>query len=246
MSSSNEIRLQKAIADAGVCSRRKAETLILDGKVKVNGVVVKELGVKVLPQDKITVDNKPIIQENNRVYYLLNKPRGVLSSASDTHDRPTVIDIVHDQHRLYPIGRLDMDTTGALILTNDGAFAQLLTHPKYHVKKSYRVSVKGKLPFSVSEKLRQGVTVDGVSYQGMEVEDVRYIKKADRTAFTLILSEGKNRQIRKVMEHFKLPVVRLHRFAIGPVTLDGVGIGQYRDLKPFEIKKLSLMAKGEL
>lgn len=246
MSSSNEIRLQKMLADAGVASRRKAETLITEGKVKVNGVVVKELGVKVTHQDKILVNNQPIIFEATKVYYLLNKPRGVLSTVTDSHERTTVIDIIHDTRRLYPVGRLDMDTTGALILTNDGDFAQLMTHPKFHVSKAYRVSIHGKLPFSVTEKLHAGLEVEGVKYQPMEVSDVRYIKKADRTAFTLTLHEGKNRQIRKLMEHFNLRLIRLHRFSIGPVTLEGVGIGQYRDLKPFEIKKLTLMAKGEL
>ncbi len=231
-------RLQKVIAQAGVASRRKAEDLIQEGKVKVNGEVVREQGVKVSPTDFIEVNNKPLFEKEPLVYYLINKPRGVLSTLNDPFDRPKVVDLIDDRRRIYPVGRLDMDTTGALILTNDGDFAQKMMHPSYDMDKTYRVSVKGKLPFKVTESLEKGLTVNGVEYQAMRVSNFIYIEEKDRSAFDLTLYEGKNRQIRVLMESFGYPVVRLHRFSIGPLNMNNLNIGQYRELKPFEIKKL--------
>jgi 23S rRNA pseudouridine2605 synthase len=245
-SSNNGVRLQKVLAQAGVASRRKAEAIILEGRVKVNGVVVKEMGQLVLPNDKIEVDNKDIGGQEAHVYYIINKPRGVVSTSDDQHDRPTVIGLIHDNRRIYPVGRLDMDTTGALILTNDGAFAQLLTHPKYDVPKTYRVSVDGKMKYKVNVALEKGLVVDGVEYAPMKVSRVRYIEDKDRTVFDITLHEGKNRQIRKLMEHFDLPVIRLHRYAIGDLEINDLQIGSYRVLKPFEVKKLRDMARREL
>ena len=247
MTSSNDtMRLQKALAQAGVASRRKAETLILEGRVKVNGVVVTELGTKVSPSDKLTVNNQEIDTKESFVYYVINKPRGVVSTSEDQHDRPTVVSLIPETRRIYPVGRLDMDTTGALILTNDGEFAQLLTHPKYEMTKTYRVSVNGKMKYKVNVELEKGLVVDGVDYLPMKVTRVRYIEDKNRTVFDLTLSEGKNRQIRKLMEHFELPVIRLHRYAIGPLVLDDLNIGEYRVLRPYEVKKLRQTAKGEI
>lgn len=246
MSSSNKVRLQKVLAQAGVASRRKSEELIVAGKVTVNGTVVKELGTKVYLNDKIRVNGKEIQNEERLVYYLLNKPRGVLSTVSDPLDRPTVINMINDPRRIFPVGRLDMDTTGALILTNDGDFANLLTHPSYEMTKTYRVSVHGKMKLKVTKTLEKGLVVNGVEYQPMQVAKVRYIEDKDRTVFDLTLSEGKNRQIRKLMEHFELPVIRLHRYSIGPIVIDNLPIGTYRELKPFEVKKLKLTALGEI
>ncbi len=245
-SSNNGVRLQKVIAQAGVASRRKAEAIILEGRVKVNGVVVTEMGQRVLPNDKVQVDNKDIGGQESLVYYLINKPRGVVSTAEDQYDRPTVIGLINDHRRIYPVGRLDMDTTGALIVTNDGAFAQLLTHPKYDMPKTYRVSVDGKMKYKVNVALEKGLVVDGVEYAPMKVERVRYIEDKHRTIFDLTLHEGKNRQIRKLMEHFDLPVIRLHRFSIGDLEINDLQIGTYRILKPFEVKKLREMAQREI
>ena len=245
-SNDNTMRLQKALAQAGVASRRKAETLIVEGRVKVNGVVVTELGTKVAPSDKISVNNQEINDKESFVYYVINKPRGVVSTSEDQHDRPTVVGLINDPRRIYPVGRLDMDTTGALILTNDGEFAQLLTHPSYDIAKTYRVSVRGKMKYKINVELEKGLVVEGVNYLPMEVTRVRYIQDKDRTVFDLTLHEGKNRQIRKLMEHFDLPVIRLHRYTIGPLVLDDLSIGEYRTLKPFEVKKLRQAAKGEL
>lgn len=244
MASSKEIRLQKAIAESGYTSRRKAEALIEKGVVKVNGTVVKELGTKVSSSDNITIFDKPIIKEENFVYYLLNKPRGVVSSVKDQFDRPTVVELVSDNNRIFPVGRLDMDTTGALILTNDGEFTHLLTHPSFEMDKTYRVSVAGELTYEVRNALKAGVSVNNVDYKPMKVKRVKYIRQKDRTAFDLVLEEGKNRQIRNLMEHFNLPVIRLHRYAIGDLVLDDLKIGEYRRLKPFEVKKLKDQAEG--
>lgn len=238
MNYSKQTRLQKVIAQAGIASRRKAEELIEKGRVKVNGEVVKEMGLKVSPQDAIEVDNKPILPKEDHVYYLINKPRGVLSTVTDPLDRPVIINMIHDKRRIYPVGRLDMDTTGALILTNDGEFAQKLMHPSYDMDKTYRVSVKGKMGFDVTKALETGLKVKGVDYQAMKVNNFRYFEDKDRSVFDLTLYEGKNRQIRELMAHFGLPVIRLHRFSIGPLNMDNMKIGAYRELKPFEIKKL--------
>ncbi len=245
MASSNEIRLQKAIAMSGIASRRKAEELILKGVVRVNGEVVRELGTKVSPQDQITVNNQAIQKEENFVYYLLNKPRGFVTTTDDQFDRPTVLDIVKDKNRLYPVGRLDMDTTGALILTNDGNFTHMLTHPSYEMEKTYRVSVEGNLDYDITNALKAGLTVKNVDYKPMKVKRIKYIKQKDRTAFDIVLQEGKNRQIRTLMDHFNVPVIRLHRYAIGDLNLDDLKIGEYRRLKPFEVKRLIEQAAGK-
>lgn len=244
MDYSKQIRLQKALAQAGVASRRKSEEFITSGRVKVNGVTVKELGTKVGPKDAIEVDGRPIQSKEIHVYYLINKPRGYLSTIDDPLDRPKVIDLIREDRRIYPVGRLDMDTTGALILTNDGDFAQKLTHPSFDTDKTYRVSVKGKMSFKVTAALEEGLIIDEVYYRPMQIKNYRYFADKDRSVFDITLHEGKNRQIRVLMDHFELPVIRLHRFAIGPIVLENLSHGQYRELKPFEIKKLLKAAEG--
>lgn len=238
------MRLQKYIAQAGVASRRKAEELIAGGQVRVNGKKVKEMGVVVYPGDEVIVNGKLISVEQQHVYYLINKPKGVVSSVSDEKGRDVVTNYVPNNIRVYPVGRLDRETTGALILTNDGEFAQLMTHPRHELTKKYRVSVMGKLTYKISMQLVEGVTIDGVDYKGIEFEQVKYDSKKNRTQFTVTLREGKNRQIRKMFAHFDLPVLKLHRFAIGSLELDDLRIGYFRELKPFEVKTLRNEAKG--
>lgn len=246
MNSLNQaIRLQKYIAQAGIASRRKAEELIAKGQVKVNGKQVKEMGFMVNPGDEVVVNGQLISTEQPLVYYLLNKPRGVVSSSSDDKDRDVVTNYVPSDFRVFPVGRLDRETTGALILTNDGDFAYMLTHPKYDLTKKYRVSVSGKLTYKILMQLEKGVVIEGVDYQGIEFENVTYDSKKNRTQFSVTLHEGKNRQIRKMFSHFGLPVLKLHRFAIGSLEIDDMRIGYYRELKPFEIKTLKQEAKGE-
>lgn len=244
MTSSNSIRLQKYIAMTGYCSRRKAEELIEQGKVSINGKKVNEQGVQVHPGDKVRINNKLIELERSKVYYIVNKPKSVLSSVSDDRGRMCVVDMIPEQNRIFPVGRLDYETTGALILTNDGEFANFLTHPRYDMPKMYRVSVDGKLGFDVTKALSEGVVIEGVSYQGVEIFKVKYDPKKNRTQFSITLYEGKNRQIRRMFAHFGLPVQKLHRYAIGPIVIDDLGIGMYRPLKSFEVKKLLTVAKG--
>ena len=154
-------RLQKVIANSGICSRRKAEELIKEGRVKVNNIVVKELGVKVSSKDKIKVDDKELSKEN-KVYYLLNKPRGVITSVNDEKSRKTVVDLIPCRERIYPVGRLDYDTTGVLLLTNDGDFANILMHPNDKVEKVYVVKVRGIIKGDSINELKNGVVIDGV------------------------------------------------------------------------------------
>lgn len=247
MNSLNDtIRLQKFIAMTGYCSRRKAEELIQTGKVTVNGKKVTEQGVQVAFNDNVKVNGKQIVIEQQNVYYLLNKPKGVVSTAADEKNRQSVVNLVPGRFRVFPVGRLDRETTGAIILTNDGSFANYMTHPKFDMNKQYRVSVDGRLTLDISQKLAEGITIEGVHYQGVEISAVKYDPKKNRTRFNITLHEGKNRQIRKIFAHFNLPVLKLHRFAIGPITVEELQIGQYRELKPFEVKKLLLTAKGEI
>lgn len=247
MNSLNQtIRLQKYIAQAGVASRRQAEKLITDGRVKVNGKVVKEMGISVSMGDEVVVNGVLIKQEAQHVYYLLNKPKGIISSSKDEKDRNTVVDFVPSEYRVFPVGRLDRETTGALILTNDGEFANYMTHPKFDMSKEYRVSVHGKLTYKISTQLMEGITIEGVSYKGIEFKNVKYDEKKHRTQFSVVLNEGKNRQIRKMFAHFDIPVLKLHRYAIGFIDISELRIGEYRELKPFEVKKLIQTAKGEI
>lgn len=244
MTSSDKMRLQKYIAHSGYCSRRKAEAFIEQGKVRVNGKVVTEHGVMVGREDVVRVHNDLIALDDNCVYFLINKPRGVLSTSKDQFDRPTVVQGIPTSERIYPVGRLDKETTGALILTNDGEFTHFMTHPSYDLEKQYRVSLDGLIDYDVINALRDGVTIDGVEYQGVKIANVKTDDSKKRTQLTITLFEGKNRQIRKMFEHFSLPVLKLHRFALGPLQMEDLKIGQFRELKPFEVKKLLLTAKG--
>ncbi|CAM3571037.1 pseudouridine synthase [Erysipelothrix urinaevulpis] len=245
-SNKNKMRLQKYIAHAGYCSRRKAEELIDQGKVSVNGNVIKEQGVQVGSQDEVRIHGQLIELKTEFVYYLINKPKGVLSTVEDGFDRQTVVDHIKTSERVYPVGRLDKETTGALIVTNDGEFTHTMTHPSFDLEKQYRVSLDGIISYDVINELKEGVTIDGVEYQGVDIKNVKKDETKKRTQLTITLYEGKNRQIRKMFEHYKLPVLKLHRFALGPLVMDDLKIGQYRELKPFEIKKLTLAAKGLL
>lgn len=246
MSYSNKMRLQKYIAHSGYCSRRKAEVLIEEGKVSVNGKQIKEQGVQVSDKDEVRVNGQLIALETEHVYYLINKPKGVLSTVEDGFDRQTVVDLIKTNQRVYPVGRLDKETTGALIITNDGEFTHYMTHPSFDLEKQYRVSLDGILPYEVIRELKDGVKIDNVEYQGVDIKHVKRDEKKNRTQLTITLHEGKNRQIRKIFEYYKLPVLKLHRFAMGPLEMDDLKIGQYRELKPFEVKKLLLAAKGIL
>ena len=228
-------RLQKVIASSGVCSRRKAEELIVNGKVKVNGKVVTELGTKVDNKDEIEVNNELIVKEEKE-YYLLNKPRGVITSTSDDKGRTTVVDLIDTTSRIYPVGRLDYDTTGALILTNDGEFANILTHPKNNIDKVYLAKLNGIIKGEQINKLKDGVILDNVLVKPSRVK----LKKVDPTKNTsmveITIHEGKNHEVKRLFESVGFLVDKLTRERIGIFNLEGLKSGEYRKLTLKEIQ----------
>ncbi len=231
-------RLQKVLAQAGVGSRRKCEEIILAGRVEVNGERVTELGVKVSPTDLIAVDGRAIKTEN-KVYLVFHKPKGVITSANDPEGRRTVMDYIKNvSERLYPVGRLDYDTEGLLLLTNDGEFANRLTHPKFHVPKTYHATVKGVPHGSLLEKLAQGVMLDdGITAPAnVDYYDIGDDQKQSIIAITI--HEGRNRQVRRMFDAINYPVVRLRRVQYGPLFLEGLPRGKSRPLTAKEIEDL--------
>lgn len=228
-------RLQKVIASSGVCSRRKAEELIVNGKVKVNGKVVTELGTKVDSKDEIEVNDK-LISKEEKEYYLLNKPRGVITSTSDDKGRTTVVDLIDTTSRIYPVGRLDYDTTGALLLTNDGEFANILTHPKNNIDKVYLAKLNGIIKGEQINKLKDGVMLDNVLVKPSRVK----LKKVDPSKNTsmveIIVHEGKNHEVKRLFESVGFLVDKLTRERIGIFNLEGLKSGEYRKLTLKEIQ----------
>lgn len=230
-------RLQKVIAHAGIASRRKAEEMILAKRVKVNGIVIDQLGATVDENDKIQIDNKTIKRES-KVIYMINKPLSVLSSASDDRERVVVVDLINDQRRLYPVGRLDYNSSGLLLVTNDGEFAQKVIHPSSHIPKEYHVKVRGQLTQKSIDLLHKGLRTKEESYYPVKISSVKVDTEKKITHFDIILYEGKNRQIRKMMEHLHHDVLKLHRFRIGPLQLGKLASGQYRKLTEEEVTRL--------
>lgn len=230
-------RLQKVIANSGYVSRRKAEELISTGKVKVNGEVIKEMGVKVSSKDMIEVDGY-IIKNEEKVYYLLNKPRGIVTTTKDEKGRKTVTDLINETKRIYPVGRLDYDTTGVLLLTNDGELTNLLIHPKNKVEKLYIAKVKGLIGKKQISILEHGVVIDGKKTSKAKARIKKYDKKTDTSIVELIIHEGKNHQVKKMFEALGYNVIKLRRDAFSFLTTDGLKSGEYRKLTPKEVKKL--------
>lgn len=231
-------RLQKVMAHAGIASRRKSEEIILAGRVRVNGKVVKELGIKVEKNDQIEVDGKPITMEK-MVYILLNKPTGYLSTVDDPQGRKTVLDLVGSiKERVYPVGRLDYNTSGLLILTNDGELTYTLTHPSHQVEKTYLVVVKGK-PGNILRRLEKGVELeDGITAPAR----VRGVKeKRGNTLFQLTIHEGRNRQVRRMCEYIGYSVISLARIGFAFLDLKGLEPGEYRYLNTEEVEKLKML-----
>jgi 23S rRNA pseudouridine2605 synthase len=231
-------RLQKYIAESGYTSRRKAETLIVQGKVKVNGVVIKELGTKVSGNDLVQVEGHILKKEENKEYYLLNKPRGVITSTSDDKDRKTVVDLINSKGRIYPVGRLDYDTTGALILTNDGELANLLMHPKSNIDKVYIAKVKGLIGKVEINKLERGVYIDGKKTAKAKARIRKYDKKTDSSIVELTIHEGKNHQVKNMFEAIGYEVVKLKREKYDFLDVKSLKSGEYRLLNIKEVKKL--------
>ncbi|WP_416149665.1 pseudouridine synthase [Salipaludibacillus sp. HK11] len=235
-------RLQKVIAQSGITSRRKAEALITDGKVSVNGKKVTELGTKVDPAtDKVVVNGVPIDREEP-VYFLLYKPTGVISSVSDEFGRKVVTDYIDVAQRIYPVGRLDSDTSGLLLLTNDGDFANILMHPKYKIKKTYIAKVEGMPLRETLKKLERGVQLEDGKTAPAQLKVKKTDPKKNTAIVEISIHEGKNRQVRRMLESVGHPVIKLKRENYGFLHLRGMNAGEYRELKPHEVKQLREMA----
>lgn len=232
-------RLQKVLAEAGIASRRKCEEIITAGRVEVNGEIVSELGVKVNPaQDVIKVDGR-LIRQQKKVYVLLNKPKGVITSASDPEGRKTVTEFLKGiKERLYPVGRLDYDTEGLLLLTNDGEFAHLLTHPSHHVPRTYLAYVKGVPHGSLLDRLRTGIELEDGMTAPAEAEYYDADPDNKQSIIQITIYEGRNRQVRRMFDAIGYPVERLRRIKFGSLQLSGVGRGRYRMLSEAEVKEL--------
>lgn len=237
-------RLQKVIAYAGVASRRKAEQLILEGKVKVNGKVVKELGIKVSDSDTVEV-NGVKLEKEDKVYFLLYKPRGVISAVTDDKGRKTVTDIFKKRvhQRIFPVGRLDYDTSGLLLLTNDGEFAYQLTHPKFKIDKTYIARVKGVPTIEGLKKLQRGIKLEDGKTAPAKVSMTSFDEKAGKAICEITIHEGRNRQVRRMFEAIGTPVVKLKRERFAFLDLSGLTTGEYRELTKHEVKKLRVLAQ---
>lgn len=233
------VRIQKLLAQAGLASRRACEEIVLEGRVTVNGQVVRDLPVFVRPGlDRVAIDGKPIAARRERpVYILLNKPKGVVSTNADPAGRPRVIDLVaHVAQRVFPVGRLDADSTGLILLTNDGDLANRLTHPRYGVEKTYVVEIGSPVQADALEQLKGGSHVDGRRTAGAVVSVLR--RSRERTLLEVRLREGPNREVRRVLARLGYKVLSLRRVGIGPLTDRGIKTGRCRMLEPAEVEAL--------
>ena len=239
-------RLQKVIAQAGIASRRKAEQLIVEGKVKVNGKTVRQMGVQVSSSDTVEVNGVEIGKEQ-KVYFLFNKPKKCVCTVNDDKDRETVMDYFQDvRERIFPVGRLDYETTGLLIMTNDGEFANLMMHPRNHIHKTYEVAVKGIITDDMCRMLENGINLqDGMTLPS-EVIVLQRSRKKNRTVLQITIQEGRNRQVRRMMEFFHCEVTRLNRIQYEFLDLGQLRQGQYRRLRSYEVRKRKNIANANL
>ena len=235
-------RLQKVLAQAGVCSRRKAEELMLEERVSVNDEVITELGFKVKRGDVICVDGKQV-QRENKVYYIMYKPRSVLCSVSDDRGRTCIVDLIESEERIFPVGRLDYDTTGLIILTNDGEFANAIAHPRKHIPKKYELTAKGILNKEQIRALESGVVLDD-GHKTLPAKVWITNKNMERqwTQLELTITEGRNRQVKRMLLAVGSEVKKLHRAQIGPITIKDMKPGEYRLMKPFEVEQLKKLS----
>ena len=236
-------RLQKRIAGLGYCSRRKAEELIKDGKVKVNDTIVTELGYKVDDKDQIKV-NDILLEQEQKVYYLLNKPRGVVCTTDDDKNRKVITDLIDTDIRIFPVGRLDYDTTGLIILTNDGELSNLLTHPNSNIEKTYIAKINEKLLPNELMSLKKGVVIDGKKTKKSKVKIKSYDKKTDTSIIEITITEGRNHQVKKMFECVNHKVLKLKRERFAFLTLEGLASKDYRTLTIKEVKQLYNLGKN--
>ncbi len=234
-----EIRLQKYLSDNGICSRRRAEQYILQGFVKVNDQIVDTLGTKINPQiDKIYFKGQIVQPKDKKIYIILNKPIGYVTTTQDQFNRDTVLDLIKINERIVPVGRLDMYTSGALLLSNDGDFVQKLTHPKYEKEKTYNVTLKGIITNDQVETLKNGVNIENYTTCKAKVKILKIDKEKNISRIEIIIHEGKNREIRKMCEAIGKKILALHRSKIGGIGVKDLELGKWRYLTKEEIKKL--------
>ncbi len=236
-------RLHKYIAKCGICSRRKAEELILEGRVQVNGDVITELGTKIKPDDKIMVDGTPV-QAQKLYYVVMNKPKGVLTTMSDPQNRPTIVNYIPTVGAvLKPVGRLDKETEGLLLLTNDGEFAARLTHPRYGIEKEYFALVEGEVSEKSIKRLESGITIEGKRTLPAKAKIIHYEQKTNKTQLAITIHEGRKRQVRLMCDAIGNPVKNLKRVRIGPIVLKGMRAGMCKILGKTEVDKLKKLVK---
>ena len=236
-------RLQKIIAESGYCSRRKAEQLIVNGSVSVNGLVVNELGFKASFDDDIKI-NGISIKKEEKVVYIMNKPKNVISSVSDDKGRICVVDLIESDYRLYPLGRLDYDSTGLLLLSNDGELMQKLIHPKYNVEKTYEVTIDGLIKGDEIKKLENGVKIDNYISSKASIKLIKQNTNKYTSFLTVTIHEGKNREVRKMFASLGYKVIKLHRIKEANIELGNLKNGEYRRLKPYEFISLKKYLDG--
>ncbi|HED23695.1 MAG TPA: rRNA pseudouridine synthase [Firmicutes bacterium] len=233
------MRLAKYLADAGIASRRRAEVIIRQKRVKVNGITADLPQTEVGEKDRITVDGKEVRRTGNKVYFVLNKPPGYISTAVDTHGRPTVIDLLAGiKERVYPVGRLDADTEGVLLLTNDGELAYRLTHPRFEIKKIYRAWVKGTPGRKILDKMSEGLFIESRKTAPAEIKLIDRDEKRNLALLQITLTEGRKRQVKKMCAAAGYPVLKLQRIDFAGITAEGLNTGSYRALKTDELKRL--------
>ena len=241
-----EVRLQKAIADSGLASRRKAEEMIAGGRVTVNGQVVREMGTKIdIEKDHVKVDGRHLKPAPPQVFIMLNKPKGYVSSLSDPEGRPTIMDLLGGVGvRVFPVGRLDYDSEGLMLLTNQGALAQTLLHPRHHVPKTYLIKVKGVLDEKQIGELERGVELeDGMTKPAL----VRKVRKAEENSWLEVtIHEGRNHQVKRMLDYVRHPVIKLTRVRFGPLTLGSLALGQFRYLTDREANALRAVVAGRI
>lgn len=235
-------RLNKKIAASGLTSRRKADELIIEGKVKVNGVIVTDLGVKVSDKDIIEVDNKKLVSED-KVYYLLNKPREVLATTADDKGRKTVIDLIDTDKRIFPVGRLDYDSTGLILLTNDGDFSNIITHPNNQIDKFYVAKLDKIISKEDIIQLKKGIVLDNKKIVPSRVKLKRINKSNNTCIVEITVHDGINHEVRRLFDSLGYEVLKLKRERVGMFTIEGLTSGNYRKLSPKEVKIVYSMKK---